>query len=314
MRAVVIEGGELRWEERPDPIAGDTELLVAVAAAGVNAADLVQRRGGYPAPAGAPADVPGLELAGVVVATGRQVTRFREGDRVMAVVGGGGQATRAVVDEAHALAVPDGVDWPEAGGFPEGFSTAYDALFTQCGLTVGERVLVTGAAGGVGTAAVQLAAAAGAQVVASVRDRSRHDAVAGLGAAVVVSPDEAAGAGPYDVVLELVGATSLPGALGALATGGRVAVIGVGGGARIELDLVALMAARGRIGGSTLRARDRSAKAAVAAAVAAHCLPLLSKGAVRVPVCDTFSLEEAAVAYARFERGGKLGKVVLLAH
>ena len=313
MRAVVIEGGELGVEERPDPLPGDTELAVAVEAAGINAADLLQRRGLYPAPAGSPADVPGMELAGVVVAAGRQVTRFGPGDRVMAVVGGGAQATRCVVDERHALAVPDTVGWAEAGGFPEAFSTAHDALFTQCGLTVGERVLVTGAAGGVGTAAVQLAAAAGARVVASVRDPSLHEAVAGLGAAEVVEPDQVAAAGPYDVVLELVGAASLPTALRALATGGRIAVIGVGGGARVELDLLALMVARGRISGSTLRARGRAEKAAVAAGVAAHALPLLARGVVRVPVCATFGLDEAPAAYERFERGGKFGKVVLLA-
>lgn len=314
MRAVVIgPGGELGWEERPDPVPGDTELLVAVEAAGINGADLMQRRGLYPPPAGSPADVPGLELAGVVVTTGRQVTRFSPGDRVMAVVGGGGQATTAVVDETHALPVPDGVTWPEAGGFPETFTTAFDALFTQCGLTLGERVLVTGAAGGVGTAGVQLAAAAGARVTASVRHPDRRGDVGALGAAVVVDPGEVAGHGPYDVVLELVGAASLPDALGALATCGRVAVVGVGSGARVELNLLQLMAARARIGGSTLRARDRREKAAVAAAVAAHVVPLLADGRVRVPVCDTFSMAEAGAAYERFERGGKLGKVVLVA-
>ncbi len=312
MHAVVIDGGELSYVERPDPVPGDTELLVAVEAAGLNAADLLQRRGHYPAPAGSPADIPGLELAGVVAGVGRRVTRFASGDRVMAVVGGGAQATLAVVDETHALAVPDTVGWAEAGGFPEAFSTAHDALFTQCGLALGERVLVTGAAGGVGTAAVQLAAAAGAGVVASVRDPSLRPALATLGAAEVVDPEEAAGAGPYDVVLELVGAASLPGALRALARGGRVAVVGVGSGARIELDLLGLMAARGRIGGSTLRARDRREKADVAAAVAAHALPLLARGTVRVPVCETFPLAEVGRAHDRFAGGSKLGKVVLL--
>jgi NADPH:quinone reductase-like Zn-dependent oxidoreductase len=313
VHAVVIDGGGLGWEARPDPVAGDTELLVAVEAAGVNGADIMQRGGHYPAPAGSPQDIPGLELAGVVAKIGRQVTRFAVGDRVVAVVGGGAQATMAVVDETHALLVPHGVAWPEAGGFPEVFSTAYDALFTQCALAVGERVLVTGAAGGVGTAGVQLAAAAGARVVASVRDPSRREAVAALGADDVVDPDGIAVHGPYDVVLELVGAASLPSALGALAVGGRVAVIGVSSGARVELDLLQLMGARARICGSTLRARDRQGKAAVAATMAAHAVPLLAAGAVRVPVCDTFSLAEAGVAYERFEQGGKLGKIVLLA-
>src|SRR5271165_530057 len=161
MRAVTIDHGELRWAERPDPVPGDTELLVAVRSAGLNGADLVQRRGHYPAPPGWPADIPGMELAGEVVQVGRQVTRFAVGDRVMALVGGGGQASLAVTDETHALPVPDGLSWPEAGGFPEVYCTAFDALWDQGRLTMGERALVTGAAGGVGTAAVQLAAAVG---------------------------------------------------------------------------------------------------------------------------------------------------------
>jgi len=312
MQAVVIDNGDLRWETRPDPVAGDTELLVAVEAAGINGADLMQRQGHYPAPPGVPSDIPGLELAGVVKDVGRQVTKFAVGDRIMAVVGGGGQATMAVVDEIHALKVPDGVSWHEAGGFPEVFSTAFDALFTQCGLTMGERVLVTGAAGGVGTAGVQLAAAAGCTVVASVRDPARRAEVAAIGAHEVVGPDEVADRGPYDVVLELLGAASLPGALGALATGGRVAVIGVGTGATMEINLLQLMRARARICGSTLRARDRLGKALVASGITAHVLPLLANGGIRVPVCDTFPMAEATAAYERFKRGGKLGKVVLL--
>ena len=143
--------------------------------------------------------------------SGRQVLLFTPGDRVMAVVGGGAQATLAVVDEIHALPVPDTLPWPEAGGFPEAFTTAFDALFLQAGLQMGERVLVSGAAGGVGTAGVQLAAATGATVTATVRDRDRHDAVAALGAATVIVPGDEAEHGPYDVVLELVGAPSLDG-------------------------------------------------------------------------------------------------------
>src|SRR5580698_7397642 len=149
MRAVVIRDNQLHWEERDDPVPGATELLVAVRAAGLNSADLIQRIGLYPAPPGSPPDIPGLELAGEVVRVGAQVTRFVPGDRVMAVVGGGGQATMAVVDESHALAVPDSLPWPEAGGFPEVFSTAFDALFTRGELRMGERALITGAAGGV---------------------------------------------------------------------------------------------------------------------------------------------------------------------
>jgi NADPH:quinone reductase-like Zn-dependent oxidoreductase len=312
MHAVVIRDSQLHWEERDDPRPGDTEVLVAIHAAGINGADMVQRIGLYPAPPGSPADIPGMELAGEVVATGAQAHRFRPGDRVMAVVGGGAQATMAVVDESHALVVPDSLPWPEAGGFPEVFTTAFDALFTQGGLRMGERVLVTGAAGGVGTAGVQLAAATGASVVATVRDPARHDEVAALGASVVLDPAEVAAHGPYDVVLELVGAASLPDVLPHLATGARVVVIGVGSGSTIELNLFQLMGARARIGGSTLRARSRREKADVAAAMTAHVLPLLATGRIKVPVCDTFPMADVDAAYERFSAGGKLGKVVLV--
>ena len=313
MHAVVIRDGRLHWEEHDDPVPGDTELLVSVKAAGLNAADLVQRAGFYPAPPGWPADIPGMELAGEVVSVGRSVTLFSPGDRVMAVVGGGAQATLAFVDESHALAVPDPLPWPEAGGFPEAFSTAYDALFTQAGLQMGERVLVSGAAGGVGTAGVQLAAEAGAIVTASVRNPDHRDAVAAFGAHAVIAPGDEGDAGPYDVVLELVGQASLTNVLPHLATWSRVVVIGVGSGGRMEIDLMQLMTKRARIGGSTLRARSRREKADVAAAVAAHVLPALAAGRLTIPVSDTFPLAEAEAAYERFSAGGKLGKVVLVA-
>lgn len=313
MHAVVIDEGQLHWQERPDPRVGDHELLVAVRAAGVNSADLAQRDGRYPAPPGWPPDIPGLEFAGEVVSVGRRVTRFAPGDRVMALVGGGAQATLATVDEAHALAVPDGIAWTEAGGFMEAFATAFDALFGQAHLTLGERVLVSGAAGGVGSAGVQLAALAGAHVVASVRDRARHDAVTALGAAEVVTPDQAAAGGPYDVVLELVGAPSLPAALEALATTGRIVVIGVGGGASFELDLLLLMRRRGRIFASTLRPRSRDERAALITALGARVVPSWAAGRLLVPVHETFPLSEAAPAYERFAAGAKHGKIVLLA-
>jgi NADPH2:quinone reductase len=313
MHAVVIREGQLYWEERDDPVLGDTELLVAVRAAGLNAADLVQRAGFYPAPAGWPADIPGMEFAGEVVDVGRQATLFSPGDRVMAVVGGGAQATVARVDETHALAVPDRLSWTEAGGFPEVFTTAYDALFRQAELQMGERVLVSGAAGGVGTAGVQLAGQAGAVVTATVRDPARHDAVAALGAHHVLAPGDEGAQAPYDVVLELVGAPSLTSVLPHLAPWGRVVVIGVGGGGRMEVELMQLMQKRARIGGSTLRARSRREKADVAADMAAHVLPGLVAGRLQVPVCETFPLSEAQVAYDRFGAGGKFGKVVLVA-
>jgi NADPH2:quinone reductase len=313
MHAVVIRDTKLHWEERDDPVPGDTELLVAVHSAGLNAADLVQRAGFYPAPPGWPADIPGMEFAGEVVAVGRQVTLFAVGDRVMAVVGGGAQATLALVDESHALAVPEGLPRAEAGGFPEVFTTAYDALFRQAELQMGEHVLVSGAAGGVGTAGVQLAARAGARVTATVRDPARRDAVAALGADVVLAPGDEAAQAPYDVVLELVGAPSLTNVLPHLATWGRVVVIGVGGGGRMEIELMDLMRKRVSIGGSTLRARSRREKADVAADMAAHVLPALGAGRLQIPVYDTFPLAEAEAAYDHFAAGSKFGKVVLVA-
>jgi len=311
VHAVTIVDGSLSWREHPDPEPGSGEVLVRVRAAGLNSADRLQIAGLYPAPPGSPPDIPGLELAGEVVGLGPGAARFAVGDRVMAVVGGGGQAERAVVHERHLLPVPDGVGWPEAGGFPEVFTTAHDALFTQCGLTVGERVCVHGAAGGVGVAAVQLAAAAGANVVATVRNAELRGAVAELGA-TAVAPDGFAELGPYDVVLELVGAPNMPANLEALATGGRISVIGVGAGGTAEVNLLSLMQRRGRIHGSTLRARSLEDKAAAARAVERHVLPLLAAGRVRVPVEATFPMADAADAYARFAAGGKLGKVVLV--
>jgi NADPH:quinone reductase-like Zn-dependent oxidoreductase len=310
VRAGTIVDGTLQFREHPDPRPGPGQLLVAVRAAGINASDLMQVRGGYPAPPGVPADIPGLELAGEVESTGPGTTRFAVGDRVMAVVGGGGQAERAVVHEREAMPVPTGLTWEQAGGLPETFTTAHDALFTQCGLTMGERVCVHGAAGGVGTAGVQLAVAAGASVVATVRNPVLRSAVAALGA-TVVEPDEAASCGPYDVVLELIGAPNMTANFAALAIGGRITVIGVGGGAGAELDLRMLMIKRARVCGSTLRARPLEQKAAAARAVEASVLPLFEAGRLTVPVAATFPLERAAEGYERFAAGGKFGKVVL---
>jgi NADPH2:quinone reductase len=319
MHAVTVVDGDLRWTEHPDPVPGHRELLVAVRAAGLNGADMLQRRGLYAAPPDAPADIPGLELAGEVVATGPGVTDFAVGDRVMAVVGGGGQAELALVHERTALRVPDGRSWPEAGGFPEVFTTAHDALFTQCGLTTGEHLVVHGAAGGVGIAGVQLGILAGARVTATVRNAALRDGVAGLAgtgadaAVTVVAPDDWTGCGPFDVVLELIGAPNLTDDVAALAPGGRIAVIGVGGGARAELDLLALMGKRGRIHGSTLRARPLEQKADAAQRVARHVLPAFATGRLAVPVAATYPMSDAAAAYDHFAGGGKLGKIVLVA-
>jgi NADPH:quinone reductase len=310
MRAATIRDGRLEVAEHPDPEPQDGQLLVRVRAAGLNGADMLQVAGKYPAPPGAPADIPGLELAGEVVDCGRAVGRFEPGDRVMAIVAGGGQAELAVVHERTAMPVPDELDWTAAGGVPEVFTTAHDALFTQAGLTVGERLLVHGAAGGVGMAAVQLGEMAGARVTATVRNEHAREQIAAFGAHAI-SPDGFAQHGEYDVILELVGAPNMAENLDALATGGRICVIGVGAGAQIDLDLRRLMAKRGRIHGSTLRNRPIEEKAIAARLVEKMVLPGFASGDLSVPVTGTFPLEDAPAAYERFRAGGKLGKIVL---
>ena len=313
MRALTIQDGAIVVEERPDPEPGRGELLVRVRAAGLNGADMLQLKGAYPAPPGAPPDIPGLELAGEVRALGPGASRFEEGDRVMAIVGGGGQAELALVHERAAMPVPGPLDWPAAGGLPEVFTTAHDALFTQAGLHPGEHLLVHGAAGGVGTAAVQLGRAAGARVTATVRREELRARVEELGARVL-DPEGFEDEGPYDVVLELVGASNLAGNLGALATGGRVAIIGVGGtGPTTEINLLMVMQKRARIHGSTLRARPLEERAIAMRLVEREVLPNFEDGTLSVPVAETFELDRAAEAYERFSAGGKLGKIVLMA-
>lgn len=310
MRAATIVGQAIEIREHPDPDPGAGQILVRVRAAGLNGADMLQKRGHYPPPPGAPVDIPGLELAGEVVALGAGATRFSVGDRVMAVVGGGAQAELAVVHEREAMPAPDVLTWAEAGGLPEVFTTAHDALFSQAGLAVGERLLVHGAAGGVGTAGVQLGVAAGAMVTATVRHEASRPSVAELGARVI-GPAQAGDHGPYDVILELVGAPNMAANLASLATSGRIAVIGVGAGAKTEIDLGAVMGKRARIYGSTLRARPLEQKADAARRMEAHVLPLFAARRVRVPVHATFPLDHAAAAYDHFAAGGKFGKVVI---
>ena len=310
MRAATIRDGGITVQEHPDPAPQAGEVLVRVRAAGLNGADMLQLKGGYPAPPGAPPDIPGLELAGEVVATGDGAERFEPGDRVMAVVAGGGQAELAVVHERAAMPVPEELDWTAAGGVPEVFTTAHDALFTQAGLTVGERLLVHGAAGGVGTAAVQLGTMAGARVSATVRNEAARERIAALGV-LALEPEGFEESGPFDVILELVGAPNMPGNLKALALQGRICVIGVGAGAKMELNLVALMGKRARIHGSVLRSRSLEDKAMAARRVEREVLPGFASGDLSVPVAATFPLDAVDEAYARFQAGGKLGKIVL---
>ena len=310
MKAVTVRETVLSVEDHPDPEPGSGEVLVRVRSAGLNGADQMQRRGLYPAPPGFPPDIPGLELAGEVVGLGPGTRRFKEGDRVMAVVGGGGQAELATVHEREAMPVPDEVDWPAAGGLPEVFTTAHDALFTQAGLKPGEHLLVNGGAGGVGTAGIQLARATGARVTATVRNESLRDQVAALGAEVI-EPEAARDHGPYDVILELIGGPNLETNVKSLATLGRIVVIGIAGGAKAELNLGALMGCRGHVMSSTLRSRPLEEKAVAARLVERNVLPLIAGGVVRVPVHATYPLAEAEAAYDAFAAGGKLGKIVL---
>ncbi|HZU21044.1 MAG TPA: zinc-binding dehydrogenase [Gaiellaceae bacterium] len=288
MRAAVIVDGRVEIEERPDPVPAEGEVLIRVRAAGINGADLAQRAGRYPPPPGV-TDVPGLECAGETEA----------GERVMALLGGGGQAELAVAHHTHVLLVPEHMTWEEAGGFVEVFATAHDALFTQAQLREGERLLVNGAAGGVGVAAVQLARAAGAYVTASARHH--HDELRALGADTDVD-------GEYDVILELVGGDNLTTNLRQLAPKGRIAVIGTGAGARAAIDFGVLMRKRGRIHASHLRGRTREEKEDVMRRLEAFMRP----HRFRVPVHETFPLERAQDAYERFAAGGKFGKLVLV--
>jgi NADPH2:quinone reductase len=311
MRAATVRDGEIVVEDHPEPTPGHGEVLIAVRAAALNGADMMQKRGLYPAPPGWPQDIPGLDVAGEVAALGEGATRFKVGDRVMGFVGGGGQGERLAVHERLLMPVPAIFDWAQAGGFSEVFTTAHDALFTQGALQLGERLLIHGAAGGVGTAAIQLGAATGAEVVASVRNADHHEACGALGAHTVIGAEDFGDHGPFDVILELVGAPNLPEDVNALNTLGRIVVIGISAGAKGELNLGALMGKRGRVSASMLRGRSFEDKALAAREVERHVLPLVQRGVISVPIAETYALGDAPAAYERFAAGGKLGKIVL---
>jgi NADPH2:quinone reductase len=302
----------MRLEERPDPVPGSQELLVAARFAGINTADLAQRAGEYPAPPGAPQDVPGLEVAGTVVAAGSSVRGFAEGDRVFGLVGGGGLADRVVVHERHVTRVPDALSDEDAAAIPEAFVTSHDAIVTRGGLRLGDVLLVNGANGGVGTAGVQIGVAAGARVFASAR--SHHEELAGLGAAAV-SPDDAVAAvqaeGGADVVLELVGAPNLDRNLDALAAKGRIVFVGTGAGADANLSVRKLMGKRAAVHGTVLRARPLEEKAAAVQAFAHEVVPHIAAGRMRAVVDRIFSAEDAADAFDYMAGSGKFGKVLL---
>jgi len=305
-------------EERPDPSPGPGEILVEVRIGGLNPADVGQRQGSYPAPAGVPSDIPGLEVSGVVAACGVGARRFGVGDRVFGIVGGGGLADLVVVPEAHVAPVPDRLDEIEAAAIPEAFLTAHDALTTQGGLVGGETVLVQGASGGVGSAAVQIARILGARAIGSVRSDESEALVRSLGAETVRSDGyvEAVrrltdGAG-VDLVVELVGGSNVVSDLDAIRVRGRIVVVGTGAGAEIErFPLGKLMGRRATLRGTVLRARPHAEKAAAVAAFAADVLPSLAAGEVRAVVDEVFDVDRVREAYARLEGSGKRGKILL---
>jgi len=292
-------------DERPDPVPQSSEVLVRATHAALNPADVAQRAGNYPAPPGSPADIPGLEVAGTVIACGEAVAAWRAGDRVFGLVGGGGLSDTVAVHERHVARIPDDLTDREAAAVPEAFITAHDAVFTRAGLALGETLLVNGASGGVGTAAVQLGVAAGARVLAN--SRSHREALTDMGAEPCVL-SEARG---VDVVLELVGAANLTGSLEALAVRGRIIVVGTGAGADAELSLRALMGRRASVMGTVLRARSMEEKAAAVQAFARSVVPHLAAGRVRPVIDRVFPVAEAAAAFEHLSAPGKLGKVLL---
>jgi putative PIG3 family NAD(P)H quinone oxidoreductase len=323
MRAVVITepGGpevlRVRSVRRPEP--GPGEVLVRVAASGVNRADVLQRRGSYPAPEGFPQDIPGLEYAGTVGGVGPGVERWRPGDPVMGITGGAGYAEYLVTPADEMVPVPPGVDVVVAGAIPEVFITAWDAVFLQEGLSAGETLLVHAVGSGVGTAALQLGLAFGARVVGTSRTRAKLDAARGLGLEHPVLADEGwpervlevTGGLGADVILDLVGGPYLAGNQRVLAPRGRHVVVGVSGGPRSEVDLRMLMARRGSIRGTVLRARTRGEKAALASRFTEEVVPRFADGSLRPVVDRVVPAAEAAEAHRLVEANATFGKVLL---
>lgn len=323
MRVIEIEGGKgpaeaLRLAERPQPTPAPGEIRIRVRAAGVNRPDIVQRVGLYPAPPGA-SDILGLEVGGEVDAVGDGVSRWAVGDRVCALLGGGGYADYAVVDARHALPIPVGLDFVQAAALPETAFTVFANVFEGGGLKAGETLLIHGATSGIGVMAIQMAKAAGARVIATSRGAAKAQAARALGADVSLdaTQDDLAAAikaeGGTDVVLDMVGAAYADLNLNALKSGGRWVVIATLTGARAEIDLMRVMLKRIVLTGSTLRSRPADEKARLAAAVEGTVWPWVASGAVRPQVEATFPLDQAAAAHARLEAGAHVGKIVLTA-
>jgi NADPH:quinone reductase len=326
MRAITIRepGGpdvlELRDVPVPEPAAD--EVLVRVHATAVNRADLLQRAGRYPAPAGVPADIPGLEYAGTVAAVGAAVERWRTGDRVMGLVGGGSYAEYIVTHADEAVSIPAGLDFAMAAAVPEAFITAHDALFTRMQLVSDETVLVHAVGSGVGTAGLQLAKAAGARVIGTQRSGWKLERAAGLGLDVALATDgtdfarpvlDATGGRGVHGVLDLVGGHYLAGNLECIATLGRIVVVGLVAGARHELDMRRLLSRRATIIGTVLRARSHEEKVAAVRAFEVHVLPLLEQGVVRPVVDEVLPLEDARRAHEVVGANQNFGKIVLSA-
>lgn len=318
MRAVEVEGGKgpaqaLKLAELSVPEPGDGEILIAVKAAGVNRPDLLQRQGLYPPPPGAPPTL-GLEVAGEVV---RGAGRWRQGDHVCALLGGGGYAQFALCDARHALPIPKGLDELQAGALPETVFTVWANVFEHGALKAGETFMVHGATSGIGVAAIQMAKAAGAKVIATARGAQKAAQARALGADVAVDATAedfaqvAQASGGVDVILDMVAGAYFPKNLDALATGGRLVHIASLGGAVVELPIFRLMQKRAVITGSTLRPRSADEKARLAAEIERVVWPWVEAGKVRAVVDKTFPLAEAAAAHAWLEKGDHLGKVML---
>jgi NADPH:quinone reductase len=323
MRALVIqEGGRLVVEDRPVPEPEAGQVLVRVQGAGINRADLLQRAGHYPAPRGVPADIPGLEFAGVVEAVGQGVTTPCSGDRVMGIVAGGGQAEYLVTAATHCARVPDSLDLVEAGGIPEAFITAHDAMVVQGELMSGQRVLVHAVASGVGTAAVQIARSLGASVAGTSRSKDKLERAAELGldhpilASSGFDPAELAAeitgaGGPIDVTVDLLGGPYLGVDVAAAGPKGRIIVVGLIAGRAAELDMGTLLAKRLVVRGTVLRSRPAGEKAEATHLFEGQIVPLIGRGAIRPVIDEVVPLAEAERAYELVATDRTFGKVVL---
>jgi NADPH2:quinone reductase len=298
-------------------------VRVRVRAAGLNRADILQRMGKYPAPPGYPQEIPGLEFAGEVESTGEEVRAWSVGQRVFGITAGGAQAELVVVPEDTLVEIPSNLNWAEAAGVPEVFITAHDALFTQAGLEMGERVLIHAAGSGVGTAAAQLAHAAGATCYGTSRtaDKLERARPFGLDEVVAVGKDVAVFAQAVrewtngegvDVILDLVGGAYLAANLDALAEHGRLMFVGTTSGASALLNLGIVMHKRLRLMGTVLRARSLEEKARATRRFAAHVVPLLASGKVRPVIDSVYRMDEIRAAHERLESNESFGKVVLL--